>query len=59
MEKTKVQQVLDSEPENLDIDAFMERLHLLHKIEVSEAELSAGKGIPHEEVKQRLAKWRK
>jgi hypothetical protein len=59
MEKTKVQQVLDSEPENLDIDAFTERLYLLQKIEKAEAELAAGKGIPHEEVKQRLAKWRK
>ena len=59
MEKLKVQQVLDSEPENLDIDAFMERLYLLQKIETAEAELAAGKGIPHEEVKQRLAKWLK
>jgi hypothetical protein len=59
MEKTKIQQVLDSEPENLDIDSFTERLYLLQKIEKAEAELAAGKGIPHEEVKQRLAAWRK
>jgi hypothetical protein len=59
MDKSKVQQVLDSEPDNLDIDAFLERLYVLEKIDRSEAQLAAGQGIAHEEVKQRLSKWLK
>lgn len=57
MEKTKVQQVLDALPDDLDVNAFVERLYLLQKIETAEAQLAAGNGVPHEQVKQRLASW--
>jgi len=41
-------------PEDASFDEAIERLVFLAKVEAGLAELDAGKGIPHEEVKQRL-----
>ncbi len=57
MNKTRVQEILDQQPDELDLDEFLERLYLLRKIETAEVELSRGEGLPHEQVKQRLAPW--
>jgi hypothetical protein len=59
MDKRKVQELLDAEPDNVDVDGFLSKLLLLEKLEVAEAEIAAGKGIAHSEAKQRLAKWLK
>ena len=57
MQKEKVIAVLDDLPDEVDVDVLAERLYLLQKIDDAEKEISAGKGIPHEEVRRRLAKW--
>ena len=57
MQKDKVRQVLDAFPEEIDVDALMEKLYLLQKIETAEKELADGEGIPDEEVEQRLGQW--
>ncbi len=57
MDKSQVQQVLDSSPEEVDLDAFVERLYLLRKIQLSEEALVRGEGVPHEEALQKLAPW--
>ena len=59
MNKAKVQQIIDAESDEVDIDALIERLYLLRKIELAEEQLAAGKGIRHEDAKQRLATWLK
>jgi hypothetical protein len=59
MEKQKIENVLNALPEEVDLDAFMERLYLLHKIEMGEQQIAAGEGIPHEEAKKRLEQWLK
>ena len=59
MDKAKIQQVMDELPPEVDVDAFMERLYLLQKIEIAEKQLAAGQGIPHTEVKKRLEQWLK
>ena len=59
MEKGRVQQILDAQPDKLDVDEFVERLYLLRKIELAEEELARGEGIPHETAKKRLAAWLK
>jgi predicted transcriptional regulator len=41
-------------PADATLDDVIERLVFLAKIEAGLSELDAGKGIPHEEVKQRL-----
>ena len=57
MQKEKVRQVVEDFPEEVDVDALMEKLYLLQKIETAERELSNGEGIPDAEVEERLAKW--
>ena len=57
MQREKVLSVLQELPEEVDVDALTERLYLLQKIDAAEKEIAAGKGIPHDEVRRRLAKW--
>jgi hypothetical protein len=59
MQREKIKQVIDDFPEEVDMDAFMEKLYLLDKIEQGEKQLAEGKGISHDEVKERLKKWLK
>ncbi|MGO8747756.1 MAG: hypothetical protein ACLQNE_17425 [Thermoguttaceae bacterium] len=57
MRKNKLQQVFDTLPEDVDLDALLERLYLLKKIEVAEEELAQGQGVSHEDVKKHLESW--
>ena len=57
MQREKVLSVIQELPDEVDVDALTERLYLLQKIDDAEKEIAAGKGIPHEEVRRRLAKW--
>lgn len=57
MQREKVLAVIQELPEEVDVDSLTERLYLLQKIDDAEQEIAAGKGIPHEEVRRRLAKW--
>jgi hypothetical protein len=59
MLKEKVQQVVGELPEDVDVDALVEKLYLLEKIEQGEQQLAQGQGVPHEEAKRRLEKWLK
>ena len=52
MQKEKVRQILDAFPEDIDIDALTDKLHLLEKIETAERELARGEGIPDEEIEE-------
>ena len=44
-------------PEDSSLDDIMAELYFRRKVEKGLEELDAGKGIPHEEVKERLKKW--
>ena len=57
MQREKVLSVLQELPEEVDVDSLTGRLYLLQKIDDAEKEIAAGKGIPHDEVRRRLAKW--
>ena len=57
MHKEKIQQVIDRLSDEVDVDALVEKLYLLDKIEVAEGQLAAGEGISHEDAKKRLAPW--
>jgi hypothetical protein len=46
---------LEDLPDEVDVDAFAERLYLLQKIDDAEQEIANGNGIPHEDVRPRLA----
>ena len=50
--------VIDSLPDEADMDTIIYTLYLKSKFEQGECEIKEGKGITHDEVKQRLfEKW--
>lgn len=57
MQKQIVQQVLDSFNDDVNVDAFLEKVYLMQKIEVGERQIEAGEVTSHEDAKKRLAKW--
>ncbi len=50
----RILQALEDLPPNVTYDDAIERLVFLAKIEAGLAELDAGKGVPHDEVKRRV-----
>jgi predicted transcriptional regulator len=46
-------------PDDASVEAAMERLLLLAKVERGIEQADAGKTISHEEMRQRMAKWLK
>jgi len=57
MQKDRIQQVVAALPEEVDVDALVEKLYLLNKIEVAEKQLADGEGISHEDARKRLKPW--
>jgi len=55
--KERIQQVVAALPEEVDVDALVEKLYLLSKLEAAEKQLADGQGISHEDAKKRLAPW--
>lgn len=53
MQKETVRQVVESMPEDVDLDELLNRLYVLDQIEDGERSLAEEGSIPHEEVKQR------
>ena len=52
--RDRIVEALKDLPEDATFQDAIERLVLLAKIDIGLAELDAGKGIPHSEVKRRL-----
>ena len=44
-------------PDDVTVDDVMQELYVRRSIEEGLKELDEGNGIPHDEVKRRLAKW--
>jgi hypothetical protein len=59
MRKEKIKHVINALQEEIDLDFPMEKLYLLGKIEQGEKQLTEGKGVSHDDVKDRLQKWLK
>ena len=57
--KEKVLRAVHDLPEDASIEDAMERLYFLAKVERGLQQADAGQTIPHEQVKQRMAKWLK
>jgi len=55
--KEKAVQAVQALPDDASIEDAMERLFLLAKVEKGLRQADAGELIPHEEVKDRMAKW--
>ncbi|MGL4513047.1 MAG: hypothetical protein ACRCT8_08130 [Lacipirellulaceae bacterium] len=57
MEKTTVQNLLDAQPDHLDVDRFVGELYLRQQIEAGEADVAEGRVLEHEDAKRRLSRW--
>jgi hypothetical protein len=57
--KRDVLAILDNMPEMLDPEELMYRIYVLQKIEAGEADIRAGRLIPHDEVFRRSKEWLK
>lgn len=59
MKKTTVLSAVNELPANFKLDALMERLIIIEKIEEGLKEAKEGKTVSHEKVKKMVAKWHK
>lgn len=50
-------QMVQSLPMNVTIDDIMAELYFKMQVDSGLKELDEGKGIPHEEVEERMSKW--
>ncbi|MAT68448.1 MAG: hypothetical protein CMJ58_02890 [Planctomycetaceae bacterium] len=57
VQKQTIKSLLDSFPEDVDLDAFLEQVILLEKLEIGERQIAAGNVVNHEQAKKRLARW--
>jgi len=57
--KKKVIEIIKKLPENADYNDIFEAIYFQQKIEIGLQELEEGKGISHEEVRERFKKWLK
>ena len=57
--KEKAVQAVQALPDDASIEDAMERLFLLAKVERGLQQANAGDLIPHEKVKERMARWLK
>ena len=57
MNKSSVEAILQAQPDDVDVDAFLEEVLLREKLEAGEADIAADRVVPHDEVKKRLGRW--
>ena len=55
--KDLLRQVLDDMPDDATIEAVIERLYFLHKLQQLLAQADAGEKAPHNEVMHRAVQW--
>ena len=55
--KDEVIEMIQRMPEDASVIDIMAELYFRQKVDAGLKELDEGKGIPHEQVKERLKKW--
>lgn len=55
--KDSAKQVIDALPDNVTMDDVIHALYVKVKFADGEREIREGKGVSHEEAKQRLKPW--
>ena len=59
MTKSQVLNTVRDMPDEFALDALLDKLVLLHKIELAQADIIEGKTLTHEDAKKRMEKWLK
>lgn len=57
MKKEKILEVVNSLPQEFDLDEFLEKLIFMEKVEIGMKELVENKTLSHDEVKESISKW--
>lgn len=57
MKKTDVIDVLESLPEEIELDDLLRRLYLKAKLDEAEEDVAAGRIVEHDELVQRSEAW--
>jgi predicted transcriptional regulator len=57
--KDQVKRMVDSMPDDVTVDDIIAELYFKLQVDAGLKELDEGKGIPHDRVKDRMAKWLK
>ena len=55
--KDQVRQILDQLPDDCSVEDVQYQLYVIEKIQRGLKSIDEGKGIPHEQVKQRFQTW--
>lgn len=55
--KEQVLQIIQALPENTTLEDVMEELYFKMQVDAGLKELDEGKGISHEDVEKRMARW--
>jgi hypothetical protein len=57
MDKSRLEEVVATLPDDVDLEVFIDKLYLLRRIEIAEAQIAAGDVVAHEEGKRQFAQW--
>jgi predicted transcriptional regulator len=55
--KEAAKHVIDAMPDDASMDDIIHALYVRAKFEHGEREIREGRGVPHEQAKERLRKW--
>ena len=59
MVKDEVIKMIQNIPEETSVEDIMAELYFRYQVDEGLKQLDEGRGIPHEEVEKRMAKWLK
>ncbi|MCH8956895.1 hypothetical protein IIA28_16485 [candidate division KSB1 bacterium] len=59
MVKDEVIKMIQNMPEETSVEDIMAELYFRYQVDEGLKQLDEGRGIPHEEVEKRMAKWLK
>ena len=58
LKKSQIIDSIESMPDQIEIEDLLERLVLIHKIQIGLEQVERGEVVPHSEVKKELERWR-
>lgn len=56
-EKERILKIIEQLPDNVTTEDVMYELYVSEVLDRSDADVAAGRLVPHEDVKKRFAKW--
>lgn len=59
MTKSQVLSTVQEMPDEFALDVLLDKLLLLHKVELAQADVKATNTFTHEEAKKRMGQWLK